>query len=109
MNRSSSEEPTEPRWLAGWQTDKPSVALLAARKGLYRNNPASNTQARICHQGTDMRRLVVPEVFMLIKADTSTLIGLSVAVNRMPYCILVSAGGRDHRQGSDDPRGRFEH
>ena len=29
---------------------------------------------------------------MLIEADTSTLIGLSVAVNRMPYCILVSAG-----------------
>jgi len=39
-----------------------------------------------------MRRLVMPEVFMLIEADTSTLIGLSVAVNRMPYCILVSAG-----------------
>src|SRR5258708_6130634 len=62
------------RWLAGWQTDKLSVALLAAGKGLYRNNPACNTHVRICHKGTDMRRLVVPEVFMLIEADASTLI-----------------------------------
>jgi hypothetical protein len=80
VNRSSSEQPTVARWLAGWQTVKLFEALLAARKGLYRNNPASNTQVRICHSGTEIGRLVVPEalvvaeVLILLNTDTSTLI-----------------------------------